>query len=262
MLDRFDYETYRAVLRWASRDRPIVSFPRALEMRGTPYCLVRHDIDFSLTSALRMATVEAELGISATYFLLFSAAHYNLLSAENRVVPRTLVEMGHEVGLHYDATTVVDLVPDQAVEVLRAEAALLGLLADAPVRVVAQHNPGFGGIDPMQATEFISAYDPRFTQEITYISDSCGAWRDDAFAILNAADPPANLQLLIHPIFWDERALDRWAHLERVRQAHVGEVDAQAAAARAVWASHAGPTEHDRRLASQIIAAGGGSGRT
>lgn len=247
VLDAFDFATYRTILRWLSRDRPCVSFPTALEMRGAPYCLVRHDIDFSLRSAVRMAAVEAEMGISATYFLLFSAVHYNLLSADNRRIPRDLVAMGHEVGLHYDSTTVADLAPEQAAEILRVEAALLGELAGAPVRVVARHNPGFGGRDPMQNTEFISAYDPIFTREITYLSDSCGAWRDNAVEILTAGKPPANLQLLVHPIFWDEHAADRWTHLERLRRAQVSEIDAHAAAARAVWSAHSGVAEHDRR---------------
>lgn len=247
MFDRFDFDTYRQVLRWLSRDRRCVSFPHALEMRGEPFCLVRHDLDYSLTAGLRMAAVEAELGISATYFLLFSAAHYNLLSAENRRVPRALVEMGHAVGLHYDGTTVDDLPSEQAVAILRCEAELLGMLAAEPVRVVARHNPGFGGTDPLKGTDFINAYDPRFTDEITYLSDSCGAWRDSAVEILTADEPPSDLQLLIHPIFWDEHAADRWTHLERLRSAQVQQIDAHAQSARTVWAEHAGVAEHDRR---------------
>ena len=148
VLDRFDLDTYRELLRRLSADRPCVGFPRALEMRDRSYCLIRHDVDFSVSSALRMAALEADLGLSATYFLLFSA-DYNLLAPENSRLPRALVEMGHEVGLHYDSAAVAAFAPDEAVELLRTEASLLGKLAGAPVRVVARHSPGFGGRDTM-----------------------------------------------------------------------------------------------------------------
>lgn len=246
MFDSFDFDTYRDVLRRLSRDRPCVGFPRALEMRGSPYCLIRHDVDFSVSSALRMAALEAELGISATYFLLFSA-DYNLLAPQNSRFPRALVEMGHEVGLHYDSAAVAAFTPDEAVELLRAQAALLGMLAGAPVRVIARHTPSFGGRDPMEGTEFINAYDPAFTSEITYISDSCGAWRDNAVETLAADEPPFNVQLLIHPIFWDEDAADRWTRLEHLRVARLEELDDLVAAVQTIWSEHAGVVEHDRR---------------
>ena len=246
MLERFDFDTYRELLRRLSEDRPCVGFPRALQMRGSPYCLIRHDVDFSVSSALRMAALEADLGLSATYFLLFSA-DYNLLAPANSRFPRELVEMGHEVGLHYDSAAVAALAPDDGVELLRAEAALLGMLAGAPVRVIARHSPGFGGRDPMEGTEFINAYGPRFTTEITYISDSCGAWRDHAVEALGADELPSNVQLLIHPIFWDDDTADRWTRLERLRLARLEELDAQVAAVQTIWSQHAGVVEHDRR---------------
>ena len=246
MLERFDFDTYRDVLRRLSRDRPCVGFPRALEMRGRPYCLIRHDVDFSVSSALRMAALEADLGLSATYFLLFSG-DYNLLAPENSRFPRALTEMGHEVGLHYDSAAVAAFAPDEAVELLRAQAVLLGMLAGAPVRVIARHSPSFGGRDPMEGTEFINAYDPRFTTEITYISDSCGAWRDHAVEALGADELPSNVQLLVHPIFWDDDAADRWTRLERLRLARLEELDVQVATVQAIWSQHAGVAEHDRR---------------
>lgn len=251
MFDRFDLDTYRALLRWISRDRRCVSFPAALEIDG-PYCLVRHDVDLCLSAALRMAAVEAELGITATYFLLLSSGHYNLLAAGSSGVPRALVEMGHEVGLHYDAAAVAGFPRDVACDVLRSQAMLLGELSGAPVRAIARHNPGLGGSDPMQAAkDFVNAYDPRFTNQIAYVSDSCGAWRDEAIALLGAGEPPPNLQLLIHPIFWDEQADVRWAHLERLREARVREVEAEVALLRDLWTVHPAVAQHDRRVEAQ-----------
>ncbi len=249
MFERFDYETYRRVLRWVSDDRPCVGFPTAVQKDGQPYCLVRHDVDFSLPAALAMAEVEAELGITATYFLLFSGPHYNLLAGDNPRVARTLIELGHEVGLHYDSRAVDGLPPEEALETLQAEARLLEMLGGAPITAIARHNPGMGGEDPFERVPgFINAYEPRFTSQIAYVSDSCGAWREEALALLTAEEPPRNMQLLIHPLFWDERATDRWTHLERLRKARVADVEKQIALTRDVWKGHAGAAQHDRRI--------------
>lgn len=249
MFERFDFDTYRGILRWITDERPCVSFPEAADLGAAPFCLVRHDIDFSLSSALRIAQVEAEMGVKATYFLLLSAPHYNLLTPENSRMPRALTDLGHEVGLHYDSTTVADLPPDEGDAVLRAQAALLGTLSGGPVTAIARHNPGFGGVDPMEHAEgFLSAYDPRFTSEITYVSDSCGAWREEGLAVLGAAEPPPHLQLLVHPLFWDARGVDRWTHLERLRGTQLQEVEDQIAVERQVWIGHPAVGPHDARV--------------
>ena len=39
-------------------------------------CLLRHDVDSSLTKALRMSEIESTLGIRSTYFMFPSAAYY------------------------------------------------------------------------------------------------------------------------------------------------------------------------------------------
>jgi hypothetical protein len=196
-----------------------------------------------------MAEVEAELAVKATYFLLFGAGHYDLLTPANAQVPRALVALGHEVGLHYDSTAVAGLSPAEAVAVLRAQAALLEALSGAPVRAVARHNPGFGGTDPLAAESgFINAYDPRFTRDIAYVSDSCGAWRPEAHDVLGAPEPPRHLQLLTHPLFWDEQALDRWTHLDRLHRTQTAQIDAQAAYTRDIWSVHPAVADHDARV--------------
>lgn len=256
MLERFDFDTYRRMLRWISSARPCVGFREALEMGGDDFCLVRHDIDLSLAAAVRMAEVDADVGVRSTFFLLFSAPQYNLLTRDNSRVPRRLVELGHDVGLHYDTSAVDQLPADEAVAVFRTQAELLGALSGAPVTAVARHNPGFGGFDPMaQTTGFVSAYDPRFTSEITYVSDSCGAWRAEGLEVLTAAEPPRKLQLLTHPIFWTEEGADRWTQLDRLRLAQLQELEAEAAAARDVWSGHPAVAAHDLRVQAALAGA-------
>lgn len=245
--DRFDSATYRDILGWLG-ERPFTTFVAAANAGDEPFCLLRHDVDLSLTAALEMARVEADVGARATYFLLLGSAHYNLLAPENASVPAQLVALGHDVGLHYDTGAAGGLHADAATEFFALQAELLGKLSGTPVTAVARHNPGLGGDDPMATcTAFVNAYDPRFTREIVYISDSCGGWRDATVAILAAPQPPRRLQLLVHPVFWTGPSGDRWARLEAVRDAEQRAAAERAAATRQMWLGHPGLTEHDRR---------------
>jgi hypothetical protein len=56
--------------------------------------IVRHDVDQYPTSALRMAAIEAELGIHSTWYFRWRTARTDVIAA--------IREAGHEVGLHYE----------------------------------------------------------------------------------------------------------------------------------------------------------------
>src|SRR5215470_4067193 len=54
---------------------------RLIEQR--PFLVLRHDIDISLCPALEIARIEYELGVQATYFVLFRSPFSNILSRSN-----------------------------------------------------------------------------------------------------------------------------------------------------------------------------------
>jgi len=61
---------------------------------------LRHDVDLVLDAAVRMAELEAERDVSATYFLMTRSVFYNLDSREGDATLERLRELGHRVGLH------------------------------------------------------------------------------------------------------------------------------------------------------------------
>lgn len=250
MLHEFSYAEYRRILELATARNRNLRF-RDLPADGDSgrYFILRHDVDFSPATALRMAEFEAALGVRATYFLLFSSSFYNLFSEECCRIPRRLTELGHEVGLHYDLACYDLMSRDRPpLEVLVNEANALSQLCAEPVRSIAMHNPSVYGADVFQQVErFINAYDPRYTREIAYFSDSCGAWRDEAAAVFQGGEMPPRLQLLIHPIFWDERPGDRWARMDGLVEKQEESLHKSAAAVRTLWTRHAGVMQHDAR---------------
>jgi hypothetical protein len=143
--------------------------------------LLRHDVDLSLDAALRMATLEADAGVSATYFLMTESVFYNLASSEGSAAVARLRELGHRVGLHAFYPNAV--------------------LDDRFDRVLAWHNP-----DPEYMTTpvdgVVNVMAEGFFDSATYRSDSNQRWRSGCpHEALRAGAFPW-LQLLTHPEIW------------------------------------------------------------
>jgi hypothetical protein len=148
--------------------------------------------------------------------------------------------------LHYDLAILE--AGGNAADGLRRQADLLSDLSGMPVRSIAMHNPSLSGADPFaECADFVNAYDAAFTRDIAYFSDSCGAWRDQAHAVLSAGDIPPRLQLLIHPVLWDETPGDRWQRLQEWVAQQEGMARDLARRVEDIWRSHSGVAEHDRR---------------
>jgi hypothetical protein len=163
--------------------------------------ILRHDVDFSLDHAAQQASVNRELGVSATFFVLLSADFYNLASAEGRAALKHLRANGQNVGLHFDASAYGsedDL--DRAVD---REAAILASLLESPPAAVSFHRPApalLGRTGDIAGLP--SAYDPKYFREMEYCSDSRGAFHHGEPFDREAFQRRKPFQLLLHPIWW------------------------------------------------------------
>jgi hypothetical protein len=106
-----------------------------------PRLVLRHDVDQHPASALRMAGIEAELGVLSTWYFRWRTARPRVVEA--------IRSQGHAVGLHYETLTrellrrglgqsaAAELIP-QARELLRGE---LAVFAErfGPVRSACPH---------------------------------------------------------------------------------------------------------------------------
>src|SRR2546428_703298 len=66
--------------------------------------MLRHDVDFSLAYALKMAAAEQAMGVRSTYFILLYNDYYNPLAPGGRRLVEQVAAMGHEIGLHWDSS--------------------------------------------------------------------------------------------------------------------------------------------------------------
>jgi hypothetical protein len=182
------------------------------------HLILRHDLDMSIEAALTLAEIESALGMRAHYFVLLRTEMYNPWSEAGLSGLRRLRDMGHEVGLHFDASLYDD--DDAAIDAAVAEeCASLETIVGSPVTTVSFHRPikRLQG-HPGRLAGRIHAYQPRFFHEMGYCSDSRGAWLHGHPLDHPAVAEGRALQLLTHPIWWARsEPLDPVATLDRFR---------------------------------------------
>ncbi|MCP5268578.1 MAG: hypothetical protein H6943_05995 [Zoogloeaceae bacterium] len=174
--------------------------------------LWRHDVDISVHRAHRLAEIEVEVGVRSTYFFLLHSEFYNLLSPAVLSKARSIVEMGHHLGLHFDPSIYEGkLNSNHALcENLLREKEILERYLDAPVEAFSWHNPTNGSCLTMDAVSYagmINAYGADLRRRYRYVSDSNGVWRHERLHEVVRMNETEKLHVLTHPEWWQETAM-------------------------------------------------------
>jgi hypothetical protein len=165
--------------------------------------IIRHDVDMCLDRALAMATLEAEIGVHASYFVLLNTEMYNINSHSGQHALREILRLGHGIGLHFDPSAVApgDVAKMQSAVALECD--LLEHRLDRKVSVITFHRPAnwLLGYPDLLAGR-LHGYLPRFFTDMGYCSDSQGRFRFHHPRTHPAVVEGRGLQLVIHPIWW------------------------------------------------------------
>src|SRR5204862_258283 len=138
------------------------------------HVLWRHDVDFSIHRALKLARIEAAEGVRATYFVRLRSAFYSPLEPAVEARIREIAELGNWIGLHFDMAAYPDLDPGGLDRALAMERGLLGEMAAADVLSFSFHNPGHSGGEAVEDEALggmINAYAPSIRERYSYVSD-------------------------------------------------------------------------------------------
>ncbi|MDQ7007949.1 MAG: hypothetical protein Q9Q40_12020 [Acidobacteriota bacterium] len=180
------------------------AFPMVSELRDRlpprpRILLLRHDIDVSPVCALEMARLEHALGVRSSYFVLLHSPFYHPGAPPHIDALRKIVDLGFEVGLHYD----VEFFRRRGIEPLegigrdtRALEALLGIR----IRSVSQHRPASSEVLRGISRRLVDAYSPHLTRNLHYISDSGFRWR--GASLEQELGVRQRIHALIHPATW------------------------------------------------------------
>lgn len=171
------------------------------------HIVLRHDIDMSIEAAVRTAYIEADLDVSAYYFVLLRSELYNPYSESNRNSLRNILALGHKIGLHLDASMYTsDWSGLEAAA--KEECAILESIIQEKVDLISFHRPHQNLLGNAQSLAGrMHTYQPRFFQEIGYCSDSRGGWHHGHPFDHDAVKGKKAIQLLTHPIWWDGEAV-------------------------------------------------------
>lgn len=167
--------------------------------------VLRHDVDLSLDDALRMARLEADLGIQSTYCVLLTSGLYNPFEGNHRDTLREIESLGHEVALHFSTHEYWSAEPDKETIVRRIdeERSILERIV-SPTETVSFHRPP-SWVLAREFREFRNTYAPAYFTDIGYVADSSQRWREDPPPL---KDLPATLQVLTHPGLWGDEDTD------------------------------------------------------
>lgn len=167
---------------------------------------MRHDVDWSPRKAIDLAELEFQNGVSSTYFFLLTSVFYNPFSPDVRRNINRIMELGHDIGLHFSTHAYWDNEPkkEELIKTVVKELEILSIVIDNPINVVAFHNPPNWVIrEPFE--DFTSTYEERFLDNYRYISDSNQQWRSNPIYELEVTEP---LHILTHPVLWGDENND------------------------------------------------------
>lgn len=160
--------------------------------------LLRHDIDFDIDYAYKMAQLEKDLNVVSTYFFLMRSDAYNILEPDNINKIKLIKDMGHTISIHFDPTLYDDLEKG-----FLFEKSLFEQLFDVSIDIISIHRPHEIFLNGEQSFCGVGhTYAPKYFKDIKYISDSGGQFKYGHPYDSEAFKHNDTIQLLIHPIWW------------------------------------------------------------
>jgi len=214
----YTYDNYRTLLSGLlDRGYTFASYGDKLEEGSV---LLRHDLDLSLDRAVRMAEIESELGITATYLPMLTSPAYNVFHSKARDALQRIQSLGHDLGLHFSTHEYWSNHPGPEVleERVCEEQEAMQHATDRTIEVVSFHIPPEWVLRE-RFDQFISTYEERFFTDIPYRGDSNQRWRE---APPFANGYPERMQILVHPGLWDK---DDAAFEQRIRSIQADRID-------------------------------------
>ena len=224
----FSYAEYRNIITLVKQNLPIMDFSEVNDDVNS-FCVLRHDIEFSIDRALEMAYIEHEdLNVHSTYTVQLRNNTYNALSQKNIEAIQKIESMGHYIGLHQNPPQMPD---DELVGYILKDIETLEHYYGFEVDRFAFHrcgsNPGIlekyvevpGKIN-CYAKEFFHYFSGDKPEELRvhYLADSNHTWKYGHPFNIDYWDLPQKMQLLTHPYSWTDNGYDNISNYTKLIQ--------------------------------------------
>ena len=219
--DGFDLETCQELVVQTREQFEIVGLGvQGLPSDPAPSAILRHDIDVSPSQAVELALIEANAGVSSCYMVSLTSDFYSIFESRTIRLLHAIRDLGHEMGLHFDASRYRIMSESDLVEALSWEAAILsrilGLRRGFGVSSFSFHNTSAltRNFRKTQYAGMWNAYSRRLWDDYSYTSDSNGYWIHRSWSeILKSG--AARIHVLTHPEWWQAVAMPPRDRIQR-----------------------------------------------
>lgn len=222
---RPSYNEYKKILEDIKVSGKLMDYKDALN--ADEFLILRHDVEFSLERAYRMAQIEEIGGVFSSYFVQITNNSYNAISMQNRKLIKEMSNMGHKIGLHYHLNGITD--PLKTRDGIRDQIRIMSEMCEMPIDRFSIHRPVrevYYNSIPIDGV--INAYSPEFFTlteeggivkeeelEVKYIADSRHRW-NYGYPDIDTLQRNKKIQLLIHPDFWSDKGYDAERNFEKL----------------------------------------------
>lgn len=163
--------------------------------------ILRHDVDFNLQKAVEFAKIENSKRITSTYFVLLSTNFYNIFSKESFEIIKEILDLGHQIGLHFDEKRYEIYDVESLNFYISKEKKILEDLLGYRIQAVSMHRPSKWILESdINLKDIINTYSNYFLKDFKYMSDSRMFWRENVLNIIEK-ESFDKLHILTHP-FW------------------------------------------------------------
>ena len=213
----FSYNEYKNIIKLVNSHLPILDFSDITETTDK-FCVLRHDIEFSIDRAYELAKIEKDLGVVSTYTVQVRNNTYNAFSEKNIDLIKRIKDLGHHIGLHQNPPL---MGLDKLTTYVNTDIQMLEYYYGFYIDRFAFHRPKKEYLkEYFQLPNKINCYDKKFFHyfeekpdklNVVYLSDSNHQWKfgyplDYDFSKVD------KLQLLTHPYSWTEVGRDNYGN--------------------------------------------------
>ena len=217
----FTLENYARLLEIAKKEYDFIFFQDIPGNSGKTIIL-RHDVEFSIPVALKMAEIEAAAGIKSTYFLQVHGDFYNILEKNTLETVIKIQDMGHRLGLHFDAHFWEIFDETELERCMLIDKQVLEQYLGTELEVFSFHNtdPFILSCKKETYAGMINVYSQKISSLYGYCADSTGYWRYEILEdrLIEAKDE--RLQILIHDGMWQNEVLPPRRRIYKVIDEH------------------------------------------
>ena len=216
----FSYNEYKNIISLITDDLPILDFSD-IDNNTEKFCVLRHDIEFSIDRALKLARLEHELNVSSTYTVQLRNNTYNALSEKNIESVKEIKKLGHKIGLHQNPPL---MSKSKLVDYILKDIETLEHYYGFDIDRFAFHRCGN---NPqllewyIQVPNKINCYDRKFFHyfkgskpenlNVLYLADSNHEWKY-GYPLDFDFSKETKLQLLTHPFSWTETGFENYGN--------------------------------------------------